>query len=407
MGRGRVTPPCVMMRPMAATKSAPAPHVTVVLLLLLQPAVSMSSATVSPAQLRALASISSMRTSLAGLPTTAALPGTKLDELRQAASSMLVELDALTHAVPSTMVGLDSPPPRLEASLLAEKLADEAKELRKVEEQQTTERASELFDLIDKSKDGLIQLEEFIGVAPAIFSPGQASEQQLREQMERLFRRVDLDLNESLDRAEFERLLSSLKSAAAAPLLASREAGLCRLLVLTMDVCGLSLAHELADSGTRRGRRDLREIESSVVRWCALAERTAGAAVVGAEVAERTAGAEVAGAEVAWAEVAGAEVAEVGRAEATERQGGQTSLGRLEALVDEASTLAIDLSLLQSRFDLRRHARLALSGTRASVRFCVRGLGIMANDLVKTVRLLGSSWFQPIHGIHVYAHTNT
>ena len=127
-------------------------------------------AMVSPAQLRALSSVAHIRTSLASLPSIAALPDTS--ELRTAAASLVGELDALTCAKPSTLLGLDAAPPRLEALLLQERLAEEAQELAKVQDQQDDARSRQLFELIDKSNDGLIQFDEFRGAAPAIFAPG-------------------------------------------------------------------------------------------------------------------------------------------------------------------------------------------------------------------------------------------
>ena len=130
----------------------------------------MSMASVSPAQLRALSSIASVRTSFATLPPTAALPDTS--ELKDRAALLVEELDALACAKPSTLLGLDAPMPRREALLLEERLAEEKLELSKVQEQQDEDRARQLFDLIDKSNDGVIHLDEFIGAAPAIFAPG-------------------------------------------------------------------------------------------------------------------------------------------------------------------------------------------------------------------------------------------
>ena len=340
----------------------------------------MAMASVSPAQLRALTSIATMRSTLASLPPTAALPDTS--ELRQAAASLLAELDALALADPSTLLGLDAPLPRLKASLVEENLAEEAQELAKLQEQRDDEeRSRQLFQLIDKSNDGLISVDEFIGAVPAIFAPGVLTGQQQVKQMERLFKRLDLNGDNTLDRSEFAEFISSLKSEMAAPLLASREVGLRRLIVLTLDVCGLSLARDLSALHASRwrvgwGRGELCEIQSSVVRWCALAER-----------------AEEIAAEPEWFEPQRADSPQQAADRTSSKSEGQrtdeSSMDQLEALAADAATLATELRQLGSKLDIGRHARQAFAGMRASLRFCLRGLGIMGGDAIKAVRFVG------------------
>jgi len=323
-------------------------------LTLIVSAAAMSVAAVTPAQMRTLTSIATMRTTLVSLPPT---PAAQLDtsELRQAAASLLTQLDALA---PCTLAGLDAPPPRLEASLLEERLDEELQELAKVQEQQDEDRSRQLFELIDRSNDGLIQLDEFLGAAPAIFAPGVLISDQQLEQMERLFHRVDLDQSGELDLGEFTRLIGSLKGEMASVLIASREAGLRRLISLTLDVCGLALARELSVvHASRRGRAMLCDMEGAVVRWCAMAERAAAISATPQRV-EGCPGEEV-------------------------------PLEHLEALAAEARALAAELSGSKWTVDIGRHARLAVAGTRASLRFGLRGLGIMAGDVVKAVRFLG------------------
>ena len=112
-------------------------------------AAAISLASVSPFQLRALTSIAAIRTECASLPPTAALPEQSTFELRATAASLIGELDALAcQRNASTLLGLHAAPPRLEASLLEERLLEEAEELSKVQEQQDEDRSRQLFDLI-------------------------------------------------------------------------------------------------------------------------------------------------------------------------------------------------------------------------------------------------------------------
>ena len=164
-----------------------------------------------------------------------------------------------------------------------------------------------------------------------------ASEQQLA-QMEALFERADLDSSGELDFDEFTQFISSLKGPMATTLLASREAGLRRLIGLHLDVGGLSLARELGIvHASRRGRAELSEMESSVARWCALVERT-----------------EATGLDLDLDSDSSAEPQQTQRTQRTQRSqrdvAGEPSLEQLETLAADAGALSAEILGLDSKW---------------------------------------------------------
>ena len=123
---------------------------------------------------------------------------------------MLTERDRRLERLTAEHAAVEAQATQCQA-LLEERLAEEAQELAKVQEQQDEDRSRQLFELIDKNNDGRIQLDEFLGAAPAIFAPGVLTSDQQLQDLETLFRRADQANSGELNMGEFMDLISNLK----------------------------------------------------------------------------------------------------------------------------------------------------------------------------------------------------
>jgi len=254
--------------------------------------------------------------------------------------------------------------------LLEEQTEELASNLQLLEEQQSESRAREVFDMIDTSGDGVIQLEEFQRAARCLIddqceidydapcdiynkidSPSEIDQTNglvAATQIEAVFKQADIDRSGGLDFEEFQMLLGSLWSDTRGRLRDEQQDALLRLSTALLECCELELKARLE-------RGSARDSSSFVEQWCALEQRAATAGALSA---------------------------------------GALSLHELEKLANDTKALAAQLSLntpsrgLGYRAALSRAVRQAISSGRASFQFCWRGLSITSRDVCQSVWML-------------------
>lgn len=253
------------------------------------------------------------------------------------------------------------------AVLLEVQTEELALNLGRLEEQQSESRAREVFDLIDISGDGVIQLDEFQRAARCLIDdeckvdpdvPCSSSyEDTDAEEVDQtnglvaaaqiaiLFNEADTDRSGGLDFIDFQKLLKSLWSDTRARLRAELQEALPRLCTALLACSELELTARLEEGSAR-------ECSDLVEQWCVLEQRVVMAGT------------------------------------------SPLRLPELEILVNETKALAASLSLHTSGRGLGYRSRVSLAvrqaikSGRKTFRFCWRGLSITSRDVCQSVWML-------------------
>ena len=256
---------------------------------------------------------------------------------------------------------------REEASTLHAKVEKQHQQLQDLQRDalvvSCTERAREMFTLLDTNQDGVLQLEEFVQAA-SLLTP--VPKEKLSGTLEARFKLADVGGDGNLDFDEFAALLSSLSRDSIGPLRLTRARDLRQLLAVTLEMTSLTLARELT-LVYAEPRRDganialrLAQLESCVDRWCSIREK--------------------------------AEESFSRRMVEDDSEAVDAACVVDEKLLVQVGDLAGELSLtnVTSSFgwSVRRNGVSGLRSMVSSISFCLRGLRIMAGDVSESISLL-------------------